>query len=58
MNSLFQKPSEVDSTLLRESIQGAHGEQTMLEATTTEMPKDAESTAEKLPLAEVVASGC
>ncbi|XP_078179875.1 uncharacterized protein LOC144573958 isoform X2 [Carex rostrata] len=57
VNSLFQKPSEVDSTLLRESIQGAHGEQTMLEAT-TEMPKDAESTAEKLPLAEVVASGC
>lgn len=57
MSSLSQKPSEVDSTVLRESIQDAHGEQTMLEATTA-MLKDAESTPEKLPLAEIVASGC
>ena len=38
-------------------MQYAYGEQNMLEAT-TEMPKDAEPTPEKLPLAEVVANGC
>jgi hypothetical protein len=50
VNSRFQMPSGVDSTLRRESTQDVNEEQNMLEGTIV-MPKDAK-TPEKLPQAE------